>query len=127
MKSNQNRRIFLKRLSIGAGIGLTIPQIVSEALSEEKISKISLKKEDVILFQGDSITDAGRKKDNKDFNNSSALGTGYAFLAASELLYKNPDKSLKIYNKGISGNKVYQLAERWETETECLEYSYRRE
>ena len=28
-------------------------------------------------------------------------------------------KDLKVYNKGISGNKVYQLAERWDAD--CLE------
>lgn len=119
MRSNPTRRNFLKNLSLGTGVALAIPQIVSEALSAEKVNKIILQKGDVILFQGDSITDAGRKKDNMDFNNSSALGNGYAFLAASELLYRNPDKSLKIYNKGISGNKVYQLAERWEAD--CFE------
>ena len=31
-----------------------------------------------------------------------------------------PDKNLQIYNKGISGNKVYQLAERWDTDTLAL-------
>ncbi len=40
-------------------------------------------------------------------------------IAASELLYRYAAKNLKIYNKGISGNKVHQLAERWEKD--CLE------
>lgn len=31
----------------------------------------------VILFQGDSITDAGRKKDRAMPNDSEALGNGY--------------------------------------------------
>ena len=70
------------------------------------------------MFQGDSITDAGRKKDNDQPNNSAALGSGYAFLAASGLLLKNAEKDLKIYNKGISGNKVFQLADRWDAD--CL-------
>src|SRR5690606_22433718 len=75
-------------------------------------------KDDVILFQGDSITDAGRKKDSDEVNNASALGVGYAMLAASALLNDRADMNLKIYNRGISGNKVYQLAERWEKD--CL-------
>lgn len=35
------------------------------------------------------------------------------------MLYGHAGKDLKIYNKGISGNKVYQLAERWDAD--CLE------
>ncbi len=35
------------------------------------------------------------------------------------MLNRYPDKDLKIYNKGISGNKVYQLAERWDAD--CLD------
>jgi lysophospholipase L1-like esterase len=34
-------------------------------------------------------------------------------------LFKYADKNLKIYNKGISGNKVYQLTERWDAD--CLD------
>ena len=111
-----NRRNFLKKATLGGVLPLSIPQIISEAFAAEKVIPIALNKEDVILFQGDSITDASRKREEKSYNNSSALGSGYAFLAASELLYKHPEKNLKIYNKGISGNKVYQLAERWNTD-----------
>jgi lysophospholipase L1-like esterase len=111
-----NRRNFLKKVSLGSILPLSIPQIVNEALAGEKVSKITLNKDDIILFQGDSITDAGRKREENNHNNSAALGSGYAFLAASELLYRHPDKNLRIYNKGISGNKVFQLAERWEAD-----------
>jgi lysophospholipase L1-like esterase len=31
----------------------------------------------------------------------------------------NPHKNLTLYNRGISGNKVYQLAERWDRD--CLD------
>jgi hypothetical protein len=48
------------------------------------------------------------------------LGTGYTILAASELLMKHPNKNLQIYNRGVSGNKVYQLAERWDTDCIAL-------
>jgi lysophospholipase L1-like esterase len=37
---------------------------------------------------------------------------------AGSLLLDFPDKNLQIYNKGIAGNKVFQLADRWETD--CL-------
>lgn len=72
-----------------------------------------------ILFQGDSITDAGRDKGNAAANSAPALGTGYAWFAASQLLVDRPDDGLKFYNRGFSGNKVYQLAERWQTD--CLD------
>jgi len=73
-----------------------------------------------ILFQGDSITDAGRKREAAaEPNSQPALGNGYAWLAASQLLVDRPEDELKIYNRGISGNKVYQLAERWQAE--CLD------
>lgn len=72
-----------------------------------------LKKGDVILFQGDSVTDAGRDKKTQDANNSKALGRGYPALAAGELLEAYPDLGLQIYNRGVSGNKVPDLAARW--------------
>ena len=75
----------------------------------------------VILFQGDSITDAGRDRSReKNANDARALGTGYAYLAASQLLAERPVAGLQIYNRGISGNKVFQLAERWDTDCIAL-------
>jgi lysophospholipase L1-like esterase len=75
---------------------------------------------DTVLFQGDSITDAGRKREAaQEANSFAALGSGYAWLAAAQLLIDRPQDDLKIYNLGISGNKVYQLAERWQAD--CLE------
>ncbi len=72
----------------------------------------------VVLFQGDSITDAGRNKEKQLPNNGSSFGGGYAFLAASWLLNEFASRELTIYNRGISGNKVYQLDERWDRD--CL-------
>ncbi|HEX6963319.1 MAG TPA: SGNH/GDSL hydrolase family protein [Lacipirellula sp.] len=75
-----------------------------------------------ILFQGDSITDAGRSRDEAATPNAQpALGDGYAWLAAAALLVDRPNDNLKIFNRGISGNKVYQLAERWDAEALELE------
>ena len=73
---------------------------------------------DVVLFQGDSITDAGRNKKRELPNNAGSFGTGYAHLAASWLLEELAASELTIYNRGISGNKVYQLDERWDKD--CL-------
>lgn len=116
-----SRRNFLKNASFATAATLSIPRLVTAAYTGEEGTrkKVSLKRDDVILFQGDSITDAGRKKDEPAFNHPGALGSGYAMIAASGLLYKYADKNLKIYNKGISGNKVYQLGERWQKD--CLD------
>lgn len=117
MKENNqaSRRRFLRNTSLATVAGLSLPSLVSSAFAAEPTrKKIKLQQGDVVLFQGDSITDSGRKKDDSNANNPSALGAGYAVMAASDLLYQYPEKSLKVYNKGISGNKVYQLAERWD-------------
>ncbi len=119
-----DRRNFLKSALIGSA-GLTAIPAVLSAMEIEmgspspKISHNSLKESNTILFQGDSITDAGRNREGKDPNNQSALGGGYAFLAAADLLNTFAAKNLKVYNKGISGNKVYQLADRWQSD--CLD------
>ncbi|RFC48832.1 MAG: Lysophospholipase L1 [Verrucomicrobia bacterium] len=73
----------------------------------------------VILFQGDSITDAGRDKLQSPPNLATALGRGYAMLAAAQLLEEHPRLQLKIFNRGISGNKVPDLEARWQAD--CLD------
>lgn len=75
----------------------------------------------VVLFQGDSITDAGRDRDATGPNSARGLGPGYAFLAASRLLRDHAGADLQCYNRGISGNKVFQLADRWEEDCLALE------
>ncbi len=120
---NKSRRNFLMKSVTGAATLAAIPAIVSSCVSSEK--ETSEKKESIykkgntILFQGDSITDARREKEKELPNNPSSFGMGYAFLAASSLLNNFPEKQLTIYNRGISGNKVFQLADRWEKD--CLD------
>ena len=55
-----------------------------------------------------------REKQKELPNSPDSLGKGYAFLAASKMLNTLPKKDLTIYNRGISGNKVHQLADRWD-------------
>lgn len=59
-----------------------------------------------ILFQGDSITDAGRKKDD-----GTSKGMGYPFLIAAQLGYEYPNQ-YEFVNRGISGNRVSDLLAR---------------
>ncbi len=116
---NNSRRSFIKKAALGGLMTISIPEIVSAAMAEKGPRKIQLQKNNVILFQGDSITDAGRNKEDMSYNNARVLGSGYAMLAAANLLEESAKLNLKIYNKGISGNKVYQLAERWDKD--CLD------
>ncbi|QYR22454.1 SGNH/GDSL hydrolase family protein [Paenibacillus sp. sptzw28] len=68
----------------------------------------------VILFQGDSITDAGR---NREDGNS--LGSGYANIAASLFSAQYPQKQVTFFNRGIGGDRVVDLHRRWEKD--CLD------
>ena len=69
------------------------------------------RKNATIVFQGDSITDAGR------FQDPSGLGSGYAAMCARMLQGMFPDYDLKIYNRGIGGHRVENLVDRWQTDT----------
>jgi len=89
------------------------------ASAADKKDALQLKDGAIILLQGDSITDAGRDKKNLEPNNVKALGRGYAQLIGYHLLAKHPDKNLKVYNRGISGNKVPDLDRRWDRD--CLD------
>lgn len=71
-----------------------------------------------ILFQGDSITDAGRNRGSYYANDGWGMGNGYASFVAKQLLGTLPEKGIKCYNRGISGHKVFQLSNRWEED--CL-------
>jgi lysophospholipase L1-like esterase len=59
------------------------------------------------IFQGDSITDAGRR------TTAAPFGTGYAKLTVDLVTAKYPERKIHWINKGIGGNRVTQLAERW--------------
>jgi len=56
-----------------------------------------------ILFQGDSITDAGRSRED-DMN----FGCGYPFLVKGQLGYDNPGQYV-FYNRGIGGDRIVDL------------------
>lgn len=60
-----------------------------------------------IVFQGDSITDAGR--DRTDCHH---LGNGYPKYAAECIMASHPDKDIEFMNFGVSGNRSCQLFDR---------------
>ena len=63
-----------------------------------------------ILFQGDSITDAGRSRENND-----CLGAGYPHLLKAALGFEEPGK-YEFFNRGISSNRVVDLYTRIKAE-----------
>ncbi|MFD2623891.1 SGNH/GDSL hydrolase family protein [Salibacterium salarium] len=64
---------------------------------------------------GDSITEEGRFEDPND------IGDGYVKLIHDFLLVHHPSLQLEIINQGIGGNRVTDLADRWEKDV--LDYN----
>lgn len=62
-----------------------------------------------VLFQGDSITDCGRPRDGDDWH----LGLGYPTLIAAQLPFLHPQRKVTFINRGIGGDRVPLLQERW--------------
>ena len=118
--SSVTRRFVLGSVASLGAAAVLVPGAKAQAGPD---GKAELKPGSVILFQGDSITDAGRKKEETAANSHKGLGNGYAALAAGQLLGEYPTLGLQVYNRGVSGNKVPDLAERWDVDTIALKPS----
>jgi lysophospholipase L1-like esterase len=114
MPQDLTRRAFVSAAAAGA-VGLSLRPGLARA-DETAAPPAGA----VILFQGDSITDVGRNRSAAEPNRGNALGDGYPFLLACDILRDYPTRSLKIFNRGISGNTVPDLKARWETDTIAL-------
>lgn len=66
----------------------------------------------VVLFQGDSITDGERNREDPN-----DLGRGYAMIAAAWFQALYPEKEVRFLNRGIGGNSVVDLHGRWQEDT----------
>ena len=66
----------------------------------------------IVLFQGDSITDAGRNREV-----STDLGWGYPALIAAWFSALYPEKKVAFLNRGNSGNRAGDLRARWKEDT----------
>ena len=84
-------------------------------VEREEFYLMEIKRDSVVLFQGDSITDAGRS-----YEDDSSLGTGYGMMSAAWFGAVHPELNVKFLNKGTSGNTVLNLKERWEKD--CIAY-----
>ncbi len=109
----KTRRQFIATTSAGLAAGAFSTMNAAEA------EKPKLKAGDVILFQGDSITDAGRDKKNQVANEPKSLGRGYPAVIGKGLLEDHAELGLQVHNRGISGHKVPDLAKRWDRD--CIE------
>ena len=78
-----------------------------------------------IVFAGDGVTDGawGRSRgvalavDNRnstDLNHH--LGDSYVFLCAAWYQSQYPDEDIEVYNRGIYGNTLDDLADRWQND-----------
>jgi lysophospholipase L1-like esterase len=102
-----NRRRFIKK----ATLGFAAAPFFSESVQG---NHFQAPENLTILMQGDSITDAGRDRGAYYPNDTRGMGHGYVYQIVAAMLGANPGKQFRFYNRGISGNKVYQLAARWE-------------
>ena len=95
--------------------------------------KTILKPNSVVLFQGDSITDCGRKRETPDLQPANAadqqaadplsngsLGQGYPAKIAAIWETLCPGSGVKFINRGISGNRVADLLDRYEKDFKSL-------
>ena len=64
-----------------------------------------------ILFQGDSVTDAGR-----DRSDPHDMGTGYPKYASAMISDAHPDLDFEFINLGISGNRTENLVARLQSD-----------
>ncbi|TRZ38968.1 hydrolase [Niallia circulans] len=77
-----------------------------------------MNKNDLLLFIGDSITEAGRYEDPEQIGNS------YVRYVRDFLAINKPEILPQIINKGIGGNRVPDLAERWKQDVLDLKPDY---
>lgn len=64
---------------------------------------------DLVLFQGDSITDCGR-----DRSNGADMGSGYALMASAQFSYRHAADNVRFLNRGIGGDTTDDLRARWQ-------------
>ncbi|MDD2486233.1 MAG: SGNH/GDSL hydrolase family protein [bacterium] len=67
------------------------------------------------LFTGDSITDCGRRGENYP------LGNGYVKTFADKVTARFPELKVEHINKGIGGNTIKDLQNRWHDDAVALQ------
>lgn len=109
-----------RRDALVAGLTGSAAAALTLSPSTSRAATPKLEEGGVILFQGDSITDAGRDRNTEgNANDGRMFGRGYPHQIAGGVLADHAKLGLKIYNRGISGNKVPDLDARWDKD--CLD------
>ncbi len=103
-----SRREFIKNVGLNSLSVLSVSQPIFENNFDIDYG-FNNPKGLTVLFQGDSITDGNRTRNN-DWNH--VLGHGYQCLIASRLWFDHPKNNLMFYNRpeqdGISYHQVLQ-------------------
>ncbi|MCM2370084.1 SGNH/GDSL hydrolase family protein [Aporhodopirellula aestuarii] len=118
MPSSLDRRQLFQASATAIVVG-GLNTALATSTSAAESAKGSLVQDATVLFQGDSITDAGRDRKRGNANDSRSLGHGYPVLVAGGLLKDYAGKNIKVFNRGISGHKVPDLANRWQAD--CID------
>lgn len=87
----------------------------AEAGRMERYMKNMFQDGQVVLIQGDSITDCGR-----NYEDLSLLGQGYAGVIDKMYRLLFPETKVTFINKGISGNRVKDLLERYDADFKMI-------
>ncbi len=77
------------------------------------MTSLALRSGQRFLFQGDSITDCGRREDPRGW------GTGYAAILPGLVCAQAAELDIEYLNRGINGNSTVELEARWEQD--CIE------
>lgn len=72
-----------------------------------------------VLFQGDSVTDCGRNRDHNCMT-MSKFGSGYPLLFKNMYDLMFPDNSINFVNRGVSGNRVRDLLDRYDEDFKAV-------
>ena len=80
----------------------------------------------IVLFQGDSVTDCGRNRRNRDGSlggitpRNMALGSGYPLKIKLmyDILYK--ENKVRFINRAVSGDRARNLVERYERDVKAV-------
>ena len=68
-----------------------------------------------VMFIGDSITDGHWGLSSRNhYDNNHVLGHGYPEMCAAQCLADHPERNMRFYNRGISGNTMPMMAARWD-------------
>jgi len=70
-----------------------------------------------LIMIGDSVTDCGRAR---PVGTGSGLGHGYVAEVDLRLRALHPDRPVRVFNLGVGGDTVRDLAARWETDVLAL-------